>query len=202
MMMNTCFNSRFHSAPSFVTPYLAIASPSCRRYSDRHRGFSLPEVMVALLLVMLGASTLISTMAAARSRAASNIKFSVAFRLATELSEWTRQGGLRALAAETENSFDLLIASHSELNCFSKPCNAEEASIFYLYHWRRRLLLEVHDARVVICQGLPAARANQYKWECEEVESGSHSRVIKIGWGQGSRPGVHNFPPRLILALG
>lgn len=131
MMMNTCFNSRFHSTPSFVTPYVAIASPSCRRYSDRHRGFSLPEVMVALLLVMLGASTLISTMAAARSRAASNIKFSVAFRLATELSEWTRQGGLRALAAETENSFDLLIASQSELNCFSKPCNAEEASIFF-----------------------------------------------------------------------
>jgi type II secretory pathway pseudopilin PulG len=162
----------------------------------------LPEVMVALLLVMLGASTLISTMAAARSRAASNLKFSVAFRLATELSDWTRQGGLRALAADTENPFDLLVASHSELNCFSNPCRAEEASIFYLYHWRRRLLLQVHDARVVICQGLPAARADQYKWECEEAESGSHSRVIKIGWGQGSQSGVHDFPPRLILALG
>ena len=202
MMMNTCFNSRFHSAPSFAIASVAIASPDCRRYSDRHRGFSLPEVMVALLLVMLGASTLISTMAAASSRAASNLKFSVAFRLATELSDWTRQGGLRALAADTENPFDLLVASHSELNCFSHSCNAEDAALFYLYQWRRRLLLEVHDARVVICQGVPAARADQYQWECEEAESGSHSRVIKIGWGQGSQPGVHDFPPRLILALG
>ncbi len=160
------------------------------------------EVMVALLLVMLGASAMISTMAATRSRASSTAKFSAASRLAAELSDWTRQGGLRALSVVTENPFDLVDVSDTALNCFSNSCNAEDAALFYLYHWRRRLLLEVRDARIVVCAGTPATRADDYAWECEQDEPDRNARVIKIGWPQGGRPGVHEFPPRLILALG
>lgn len=202
MMMNTCFNSRFHSRPLFISSAAAIGPQDWRRCSDHHRGFSLTEVMVALLLVMLGASAMISTMAATRSRASSTAKFSAAFRLAAELSDWTRQGGLRALSADAENPFDLVPASDTTLNCFSKPCNAEDAALFYLYHWRRRLLLEVRDARIVVCRGRPASRADDYAWECEEREPVGHARVIKIGWPQGGRPRVHEFPPCLIHALG
>ena len=158
--------------------------------------------MIALLLVMLGGSAMISTMAATRVRATSTAKFSAAFRLAAELSDWTRQGGLRTLVPVTENLFDLVDASATELNCFSSSCTADDAALFYLYHWRRRLLLEVRDARVVVCRDVPATRADQYAWACEEDESNSKSHVIKIGWAQGSRSGVDGFPPRLILALG
>ena len=158
--------------------------------------------MIALLLVMLGASAMISTMAATRVRANSTAKFAAAFRLANELSDWTRQGGLRELAPATEKLFDLVDASATELNCFSRSCTAEDAALFYLYHWRRRLLLEVRDARVVVCRDVPATRADQYAWACEQDELHSKSLVIKIGWAQGGRPGVDGFPPRLILALG
>ena len=158
--------------------------------------------MIALLLVMLGSSAIVTTMAESRVRATSTVKFSTAFRLAAELSDWARQGGLRALDPATENPFDLVDALDAELNCFSNSCTAEDAALFYLYHWRRRLLLEVRDARVVICRDLLATRADQYAWDCEEDESNSKSRVIKIGWVQGSRPGLDEFPPRLVLALG
>ena len=217
MMMNTCSNSRFHSAPEpvltskptsvslfaslFSPTSVVIVSPTCRRWPDRYRGFSLTEVMVALLLVMLGASAMISTMATARSRESSTAKFSEAFRMGVELSDWTRQGGLRALAAETENPFDLVDASGKEHDCFSNPCNAEDAALFYLYHWRRRLLLEVRDAHIVVCRGKAAARADKYVWACGQAEPGSHSRVIKIGWAQGGGVGVSGSRPRLILAL-
>lgn len=158
--------------------------------------------MVALLLLMLGASAMISTMAATRSRASSTAKLSAASRLAAELTDWTRQGGLRALATETENPFDLVDASERELNCFSNPCNAEDAALFYLYHWRRRLLLEVRDARIVVCRDRPATRAEEYVWECDAAEHSVTRRVIKIGWAQVGRAGLHGFPPRLVVALG
>lgn len=169
--------------------------------SDRERGFSLPEVMVAMLLVMLSASALISTMAATRMKATSNAKFSAASRLAIELSNWVRQGGMQALHIRTENPFDHVDTTATVPSCFSDPCSAEDAAIFYLHHWRRRLLLDVPDARIAVCPGVPTTSATASGWSCEEADVDTRSRFIKIGWTQGGKLSGSRFPPCLILAL-
>lgn len=185
----------------FVRPPVVIGAAASRRHADRHRGFSLPELMIALLLIMLGGSALVSTMVAARVRASSQARLSAAFRLAIELSDWTRQGGMRALPANTQNPFDLVDASDAVPDCFSKPCTAEDAALFYLHHWRRRLVLEVPDARVLICRGMPAPRIADEAWVCEDTDPDYQSRVIKIGWAQSGSVGGLASPPRLVLAL-
>ena len=221
MTMKTCSSLSFHPLPNpastsapksapnsaslsevlFAPSMVSIVAQTRRQESDRQRGFSLPEVMVSLLLVMLGASAVISTMAVTRMRANSTAKLSAVVRLAAELSDWTRQGGMRAFAVGTENPFDLVDASDTVQDCFSHPCNAEDAALFYLHHWRRRLLLEVRDAHIVVCRGMPATRADDFAWGCEEADPNTKSRVIKIGWDQGSGVGPHGSAPRIIFAL-
>lgn len=194
-MMKACLNS-------MLIKILAFATDSHRRCqsSRRHKGFSLPEVVIALLLVSLSASALISTMVATRMQMASNARFSAAFRLAVELSEWVRQGGIKVLASGTVDPFDLLGQTGSVPACFGEPCHAEAAALFYLHHWRRRLFLKVPNARIVVCEDNTSIGLASHHWSCDSGDSSFKARVIKIGWPQGRDES--QFPPRVVLALG
>lgn len=193
-MMNSCLNSMPIKIVGFVRE-------SCRhrQSSMRHTGFSLPEVMIALLLVSLSASALISTMVTTRIQTASNANFSTAFRLSVELSDWVRQGGLKGLASDAVNPFDLIDQVDSVSACFDEPCHAEAAALFYLYDWRRRLALRVPNARVVVCQDNVLISPSSHNWSCGSGDSSVKARVIKIGWPQGSDGS--KFPPRFVIAL-
>ena len=192
--MNTCLNS----IPIKIAGFLTDAH-RCRQSSMRYKGFSLPEVMIALLLVSLSASALTSTMVTTRMQTASNSNFSTAFRLAVELSDWVRQGGLNGLASETVNPFELIDQTDSVSACFSEPCHAEAAALFYLYDWRRRLSLKVPNARIVVCQGNALNSPISHQWLCDSSDSSVKTRMIKIGWPRGSDG--NKFPPRFVLAL-
>ena len=194
-MMNTCLNS----IPIKILAFIAELLPRCQS-SRRHKGFSLPEVMIALLLVSLSASALISTMVTTRIQTASNTRFSASFRLAAELSDWVRQGGLKVLASDAANPFDLIDEAGSVPACFSEPCHAEAAALFYLHHWRWRLFLKVPNARLVVCEDNALISSASPQWSCNSSDSSFKARVIKIGWPQAGDDS--QFPPRVVLALG
>lgn len=157
--------------------------------------------MISLLLIMLAASALMSTMSANRMRALNNVRLSSAYRLATELSDWVRQGGLRTLA-DKENLFEMIENGAAAPVCFSQPCSTEDAAWFYLHHWRHRLLREIPGARIVLCSEVPQTDAAASDWPCQDATASSQSRVIKIGWVEGSRNSRHReLLPRVILAL-
>ena len=193
-MMNTCLNSISIKFTVFIENALSFGG------CGRHKGFWLPEVMIALLLVSLGTSALISNTASSRMQEISNARFSTAFRLATELSDWVRQGGLSAFASVPQNPFDLIEGPKSAQTCFSVPCRPEAAALFYLQNWRRRLLLRVPNARIVICQDNALISSASHRWSCEPSNAAHGMRLLKIGWPQG-RDGKE-FPPRVVLALG
>jgi len=193
-MMNTCLNSiPIKIAGSFTDRYRRGQS------SMQYKGFSLPEVMIALLLVSLSASALISTAVITRIQTARNANFSTSFRLAVELSDWVQQGGLNVLASDTVNPFELIDQAGSVSACFSEPCHAQAAALFYLHDWRRRLSLKVPNARIVVCQGNALISPASHQWLCDDSDLSVKTRVIKIGWPQGSDG--NKFPPRFVLAL-
>jgi hypothetical protein len=97
------------------------------------------------------------------------------------------------------NPFDLIDQEDSVAACFSEPCHAEAAALFYLYDWRRRLSLGVPNARVVVCQDIVLISAPSHHWLCDSSDSSVKARVIKIGWPQGSDG--KKFPPRFVIAL-
>ncbi len=193
-MINTCLNS--------ISIKIKVITEGSLPFNvfGRHKGFSLPEVMISLLLVSLAASALISNMASSRMQEASNARFSTAFRLAAELSDWARQGGLSVFAPAMQNPFELVDAAGSVPVCFSASCDAKAAALFYLQNWRRRLLLKVPNARMMICNDSALVTPVSPQWSCDSHASSFQTRVIKIGWPQG-RDGKE-FPPRLVLALG
>ena len=194
-MINTCFNS------------ISIKFLCCAAGGHHHgqgfgrcKGFSLPEVMIALLLVSLSANALISTVVTTRMQTVNNAHFSAAFRLAIELSDWVRQGGTKALASDAVNPFDLIGQTDSVPNCFSSPCHSEAAARFYLHNWRRRLFLKVPNARIVVCQDNSAIGQSSHHWLCDSGDSSFKVRVIKVGWPRGGDS--NEFPPQFVLALG
>jgi prepilin-type N-terminal cleavage/methylation domain-containing protein len=193
-MISTCLNS------ILIKISILIEGSGRLDVFSRHKGFSLPEVMISLLLVSLGASALISNMAASRMQEANTARFSTAFRLAFELSDWVRQGGLSVFASGVQNPLELVEAAGSVPVCFSASCDAKAAALFYLQNWRRRLLLKVPNARMVICNDSNLISPASPQWSCDSHDSSFKTRVIKIGWPQG-RDGKE-FPPRLVLALG
>jgi type II secretory pathway pseudopilin PulG len=194
-MMNTCF----YSIP-IETAGFASASHRYDRDATRYQGFSLPEAMIALLLVSLSASVLISTAVTTRTQMASNARLSAVFRLAVELSDWVRQGGMKALASDTINPFALLDQQSTVASCFGSPCHAQAAALFYLQSWRRRLFLKVPNARIVVCQDNVSISPSSHHWSCDSGNSSFKVQVIKIGWPQGGDG--EKFPPRVVLALG
>ncbi len=154
---------------------------------------------MALLLVTLSASALISTMVTTRIQMASNARFSAAFRLAVELSDWVRQGGMKVLASGTVDPFDLVDQMGSVPACFGAPCHAEAAALFYLHHWRRRLFLKVPNARIVVCEDDISIDSASRQWSCGGGDLSFKARVIKVGWPQAGDIG--EFAPRFVLAL-
>ena len=192
--MNTCLDSisiqRWLTTSAVRQLHLSLA---------RWKGCSLPEVMIALLLVSLSAGALISTTVATRMQAESQVRFSAALRLAVELSDWVRQGGMRVLDSALVNPMDLIEGVSSVTACFSEPCQAETAAIFYLHHWRSRLFLKVPNARILVCQDNTSISAAPYDWSCDSDGSDHKARVIKIGWPQ--RGDASDFPPQLVIGL-
>ena len=193
-MMNTCLNS--------ISINISILIEDLPRLAGFHRqtGFSLPEVMISLLLVSLGANALVSHMASSRMQEANNARFATALRLTAELSDWARQGGLSVFASGRQNPFDLIEGAVAVPACFNKSCGAEAAALFYLHHWRRRLFLKIPNARIVVCQDDSLIGSASHHWPCHSNGSSLKARVIKIGWPQGRDD--KEFPPRLALGLG
>lgn len=192
--MNICFDS----IPLKTAGFFSVAQWH-DQHSTQHKGFSLPEAMIALLLVSLSASALISTVVTTRIQMATNARFSAAFRLAVELSDWVRQGGMKALASDTDDPFDLLDQQSTIASCFSTHCHAKAAAFFYLHGWRRRLYLKVPNARFVVCRDNVLISPSSPHWSCDSGNPSANVHVIKIGWSQigDSR----KSPPRVVLAL-
>lgn len=166
----------------------------------RQRGFSLPEVLVAFSLVLLGAAAMMTTAVTTRAKSIDNAQFLSASRLAAELSDWSRQGGLKVFTDRMINPFDDIDTDDTLRRCFSEICNAEQAARFYLHQWRQRLAGAVRDVRLVVCsQSVPASAADE-GWSCEDNHGDKKARVLKIGWPAQGDPRARL--PRLASPLG
>lgn len=141
-------------------------------------GFSLVEIMVAVLMVALAALLLVQASrsnAAARSQSLTRIS---AVRLGTELAEWTQRGGHQALGMPLAQA--LVESPPSSLgDCHDPilPCDPQQAAWHYLSRWQARLREAIADAELVVCADLaPEAAAGD--WVCDPD---GLTQVLKIG---------------------
>ena len=163
-------------------------------------GFTLIEVLVALLLLALGALGAGATMLTARRAGLQSALASHATQLAAQAGESMR-ANLPAMAAPDavnpylQLDYDVLAegppATAPSSDCSAGPCDSAALAATDLAALRRALYEQYPLGRIKICRDGawwdPLAEA--LRWECDGAAGAPV--VVKIGWRQVlSRPGL------------
>lgn len=153
-------------------------------------GFTLVEILVAIVVLSFGVLGVVGMQAAAlqSNRAARNQ--STAIALGRELADLMRGNKDVALATSTTDN-PYLIANYTgttptiTVNCFTGSCaTPKDAAQFDMNQWLARVSAALPQARVVVCfddtpyqssSGLP-------DWDCPNTPG--ETLVVKIGWTQ------------------
>lgn len=158
--------------------------------ADAQQGFTLVEILVAIVVLSFGVLGVVGMQAAAlqSNRAARNQSTAVA--LGRELADIMRGNKDVALATSTSTN-PYLVANYTgtlpttSADCFTAACTSTLAVAQYdMNQWLARVSAALPQARVVVCfddspyessSGLP-------QWGCSS--SGNQTVVVKIGWTQ------------------
>ena len=153
-------------------------------------GFTLVEILVAIVVLSFGVLGVVGMQAAAlqSNRAARNQ--STAITLGRELADLMRGNKDVALATSTTDN-PYLVANYTgtaptiTANCFTGACTTPKAvAEFDMNQWLARVSAALPQARVVVCfddtpyqssTGLP-------DWDCPTTPG--QTLVVKIGWTQ------------------
>jgi len=171
-----------------------------RCVSDRRsqRGFTLLEVLVAVLILAIGVVGMLGLQAASLQANRDVRQQSSAVRLATELGEMMRANKAVAIQATAGNNPYLLsnftgTMPSATVNCFTQICTSTQLAQSDIYGWLTRIQGtaavtgvssnvpgELPGARVVVCfDATPYDGGGLPQWECSN--SGGMV-VVKIGW--------------------
>jgi len=153
------------------------------------RGFSLVELMCAVLMVSLAALLLVQ---ASRSNAVARSQLLVranAVRLGAELAEWARRGGHHDLGMPLAQALEASALPTDARDCHDPvpACDPKQAAWHYLSHWRVRLRDAVADARFVVCDDHPP-EATAADWACHAVGITQVLKIGRAGQQAGNRP--------------
>ena len=174
----------------------AYRTHSRKSLAGAERGFTLVEVLVAIVVLSFGVLGVVGMQAAALQSNRSARNQSTAVALGRELADMMRGNKDVALAA-TAASNPYLIANYPTTaaptlsgNCFTSACTSPLAvAKFDMNQWLARVSAALPQARVVVCfddspYASTGAFAGQPQWACS---SGSNQTlVVKIGWTQKS----------------
>ncbi|WP_082591315.1 type IV pilus modification protein PilV [Duganella sp. Root198D2] len=144
-------------------------------------GFTMVEVLVALLLLAVGLVGALAMQAhAMRTRQESALQ-TEALQAAATLADRMRANAAQS-SAYLGFEFDAALAGASDAlpACADAPCDSGAVVRSDLNEFRRHLMAALPLARAVICRDSAAARGGQFQWPCSGAADAPV--VIKIGW--------------------
>lgn len=161
-------------------------------------GFSLIEVLVAMLVVGTGALAMVMLQLHALRSSHDSALHARATLMALELAE------LRAalapapgMADPTLFAFDGGRAPGSHIACSNTPCSAADFASAAIADWSARLTRGFPGARVAVCRD--GGQTPQQSWSCDHAPAAPV--IFRLSW---RRPGTVSAAalPMLTLALG
>lgn len=161
-------------------------------------GFTLFEVLIALVILAAAAIGLISLQLHGMRSNRQSAYQSSALILATELAEIMRANPPRSgqpnpYLFEFEASTSPVPA---KVQCYTAPCLPQEFAAFSISEWQARLQDALPAARAVVC--LDSTPPETPQWTCPAADGG-RTMAIKIGWRAATTDSTP--PPRLILPV-
>ncbi len=163
----------------------APASPPFTPQSSQH-GFTLVEVLAAIVILALAASGAAAMQLHALRTAQESAYQSTALQLAVELAEL-----LRTTANADVYQFEYRADARQTVACTRIDCD--------LAAWKQRLADALPRARVVVCKDDAPVRNATLHWPCSGAGG---PLMIKIGWTMRERTTTQSeSPPALALPV-
>ena len=174
---------------------LFAITPSGHVPRARHRvaGFSLLEVLVAIVVLSFGVLGVVGLQAASLQANKEARNQSAAVRLGRELGDMMR--GNKDIAILTGSTNPYLVANFSASSptlpsasedCSTAPCTSTTTvAQFQIRDWLSRVSNELPGVRVVICaDSAPYDGSGIPQWTCTSAPGGM--MVVKMGWTRQS----------------
>ena len=162
--------------------------PIAARRVKQHSGFTLLEVLVALLILSTGILAVIKMEFIAIKTARQSDYASTALALALDLSNKMHGNPeqIRHAAASPFLKINFK-ASEDQIKaptlCFSRSCSPEQLAAADITEWLRNVSASLPNAHALVC--IDSApwddEQNSLTWECHAA-NGTTSIVIKLGW--------------------
>jgi type IV pilus assembly protein PilV len=181
------------------------------------KGFSLIEVLIAILVLALGVIGVAGMQLSALRTSQQSAFQTAALQLASEMADRMRTNDRQAKLADADNIFlnvDYSSAAGDptvpDQLCYAN-CTPEALAKFDIYEWQKRLRAALPGGRAVICRDAAPwdAKAGALTWTCDPGSGHSGSIVIKLGWrAKGRNPdgsviadAAKGFPPSMAITV-
>lgn len=178
-------------------------------------GFSLVEVLVAVLVLAIGVIGAGGMQLTAMRSSTQSAFQSAAVQLAGELADKMRANSTSMKQGNADSPYLNIdfqgnpesVAAPSKF-CYTDACNSQELAQFDIHQWQRRLAAALPNARALVCRDAEPwnSAAQSFRWDCSGG-AGNSSLVIKIGWqgkhadGSLIRDDAKQFPPSVAFVV-
>ena len=182
-----------------ITSQACVAAP-VRSLAAGQSGFSLIEVLVAIVVLSLGMLGAVGMQTTAMQSNKETRSQAVATTFARELAEKMRGNHAVAIQTTAVNNpylFDTTLTSPSSVatfsvNCFTTGCSTgADVAAWDVADWQGRVRAALPTPRVKVCfDASPFDSAGKPRWAC--TDSGDIA-VLKMSWTRNSTAGTLEF---------
>lgn len=173
------------------------------------RGFSLIEVLVALLVLAVGVlGILVLQLSTLRATREVTLQ-SAALRIATDMAEQLRGSSDSPEMLQAFSRFDYATNSAATVTgvpCFGTDniCTRSQMAAFVMRLWQQRIQQALPSGRVRICRDASPwhAATNTLRWDCDSGIDTMTPLWIKVGWRDSqSKAAPTPTVPQLVLPV-
>jgi type IV pilus assembly protein PilV len=171
--------------------------------SSRSSGFTMIEVLVAMLVIGTGALAMVMLQLQALRGSRDNALHAGAVALAVELAELraAQRAGNPYGADPYLFSFDAAQGTATSApDCIASACDADGFARAAIADWNARLARDFPGARAVVCRDAGARAGTPADWRCDDDPAAPV--VAKLGWRRASAGGTSAVVPLATVFIG